>query len=315
VNAATLNAVTLSGPAAAVANIPAMVGFTPKDSVVAIWLKDGSVLVTQRADLIPCLNDPHSFFSPMRKHQPDEVILTFWTDKRIDSDDDSVLSFIEYGKADVFVRDAMWIANGRWGSLVCDDSECCPPAGREIDPCLKAQELPDPIADRDDLLAEVNPKGTERMKPLDPHGIEGWRDKQIDRIIEAWTVGGFESEKHVIRAGRALHDVRVRDTIAYLVCDLTPDQKRDAYDLAATVARSMHPLDAAPACTVAALLAWLSGDGARANIAIDYAQRCDPDYSLAMLLSHSLAVGLPPSAWAESMSTLSYDDVRHGTKR
>ena len=310
---ATLAAVTLSGPAAMVANIPAMIGFTPTDSVVAVWLNDGSVLVTQRADLDDVLKQPTGLTGPMVKHQPDEVILLFWG---LNERSDAVAAVIDEAADLSHVRDALWVKDGRWGSLMCDDPFCCPTEGHEIDPCLKAQELPEPPASsRDDLLAECKPVGTERMKPLDPHGIEGWRDKQIDRAVEAWTVGGFESEKHLIRAGRALHDVRVRDTLLWHVTGLTVDQRRDAYDLVATVARAMHPDDAAPACTVAALCAWLSGDGARANIAVDYALASVPGYSLALLVQHALNTGMNPQSWIEAMDDLSYDDVRNGKKR
>jgi hypothetical protein len=313
-------AVTLRGPATLVASIPTLLGFVPDQSVIAVWLKDGTILVTQRADLDPCLADPNSFFAPMRKHQPDELILVIWSDRSPDEDpqffDEKVEAFVEYAKADVEVRDALWVHRGAWGSLVCNDPACCPPGGREIDYSL-APELGKeaPLSHRETLLSECKPGGTTLMKPLDPHGIEGWRDKSIDRLLEVWAEDGFESDKHLTRAGRALHDVRVRDTILwYATTSLSPEEMSRAYDLVSCVARAMHPSDAAPACTIAAILAWQSGDGARANIALDYALVSDPGYSLAQLVQHSLSVGLPPSAWQDSMSGLTFDDVRKGKK-
>jgi len=148
------------------------------------------------------------------------------------------------------------------------------------------------------------------MKPLDPHGIEGWRDKAIDRVIRMWLDRDDYADKTLVKVGRSLHDIRVRDTILWMSADLTPEEKREAYHLISKVCRLMHPLDAAPALSVAAILAWTSGDGARGNIACDFALRCDSDYSLAQLVSVSLAAGLPPQAWVESMNSLTFDDVR-----
>lgn len=304
-------AITLRGPATLIASTPHLIGFMPKDSVVAVWLKDGTILVTQRADLKPCLDDPHGFFAPMRKHQPDEVILMFWDADT--SDFDGMVSFTEYAKADVTVRDSLWVKGDRWGSLECADSECCPPSGRPID-WNEGDEVagvsPEPVSHRETLIDECKPAGTEHMKPLDPHGIEGWRDKAIDRVIRMWLDRDDYADKTLVKVGRSLHDIRVRDSILWMTADLTPEEKREAYHLISKVCRLMHPLDAAPALSVAAILAWTSGDGARGNIACDFALRCDSDYSLAQLVSVSLAAGLPPQAWIESMSALTFDDVR-----
>jgi hypothetical protein len=53
---------------------------------------------------------------------------------------------------------------------------------------------------------------------------------------------------------------------------------------------------AAPACLLAAT-AYLAGDGAMANIAVDRALLVDPDYRLAQLLGDALQTGMPPQLW------------------
>ena len=53
-----------------------------------------------------------------------------------------------------------------------------------------------------------------------------------------------------------------------------------------------RPGDAAAACTVAAQVAWSTGDGARARAALDRALRLDPGYRLAMLLAQVVDHGL-----------------------
>lgn len=313
----TTEALVLNSPAQLVAGIPQLLGFTPDDSLIAVWLIDGSLLVTQRVDLDPALSSPSEFFGAIERGpaSPDEVILVVWQQGER-TFDDRIADLVAHAEERWDVRDVLWVADQRWGSLVCMDPECCPVAGRPIDLSL----FPDlgngtPASHRETLLVECKPEGTERMKPLDPHGIEGWRDKSIERIIAAYAEGGFESPKHLTRAGRALHDIRVRDVILWhAALDLSPEECREAYGLASAVARAMHPDDAAPACTVAACLAWLAGDGARANIALDYAAASDRGYSLMHLLQQSVSSALPPSSWVDAMSGLSYDEVRKPVK-
>ena len=48
------------------------------------------------------------------------------------------------------------------------------------------------------------------------------------------------------------------------------------------------------------LAAYLSGDGALANIAVDRSLQADPGYSLARLLRSSLLAGVSPEVWREA---------------
>jgi hypothetical protein len=68
--------------------------------------------------------------------------------------------------------------------------------------------------------------------------------------------------------------------------------------------------DAAPALTVAAIAAWTRGNGALASVIVDRALALQPGYSLGVLVQQSLSAGLPPSAWADSMAELTYEQVR-----
>jgi len=58
--------------------------------------------------------------------------------------------------------------------------------------------------------------------------------------------------------------------------------------------RAPAPLDAAPA-TLLAVSAWLRGDGALANVALDRALDSEPGYTLAGLLRTALDACLPPA--------------------
>jgi hypothetical protein len=83
----------------------------------------------------------------------------------------------------------------------------------------------------------------------------------------------------------------------------------------ADLVRCAPPGQVAPAATVLAIAQWSSGDGARANVALDRAQADDPDYSLAHLVGAALRSGLPPSTWAASLADLDRDTCRHGIQQ
>ena len=108
-----------------------------------------------------------------------------------------------------------------------------------------------------------------------------------------------------------LRDVRVRDTALW---DLgrAPGPKPAAADGLAALVRSAPQGDVAPAATVLAIVHWLGGDGARANVALDRALADNPEYSLGLMVRTALSSGLPPQSWTAAMSGLSRDTCRHG---
>lgn len=86
----------------------------------------------------------------------------------------------------------------------------------------------------------------------------------------------------------------VRDA---LWAQITPQNARDMVGLWSHVARCAPPSTSAPSLCLAGFASWLSGDGALALIAVERALAIDPHYPLAGLLLRMLEGGVPPSAW------------------
>ena len=78
------------------------------------------------------------------------------------------------------------------------------------------------------------------------------------------------------------------------------------------VRRAQPGYVAAPAALLA-FVAWQSGDGALANVALDRALADDPWYSMALLLRQVITAGAPPSLARLPMTpeevAASYDDA------
>src|SRR6202043_2086889 len=81
------------------------------------------------------------------------------------------------------------------------------------------------------------------------------------------------------------------------------------------VTRRAQPGHVAAPAALLAFVAWQSGDGALANVALDRALADDPRYSMALLLRQVITAGAPPSLARLPMTpeevAASYDDAEN----
>jgi hypothetical protein len=234
------------------------------------------------------------------------------------------------------VRDALLVVDNRWWSYLCQEPECCPAAGTEVDPATAdavaarfalagVARLPD----REAVLAlcAANPERQAEMLPLlrkarraliarwansptPARDLEDWRDGAIALVQEALLTRPLEDPGRVSEALVSLCDVRVRDTVLWEIAHSADHDPHRAFDRAAGLLRCAPAGAVAPIGTVTALLAWLNGDGVRAVAALERVHEEDPEYALAQLLGRSIAAGLSPKGWREMMRGLSRDACR-----
>ena len=108
----------------------------------------------------------------------------------------------------------------------------------------------------------------------------------------------------------ALRDLRVRDD-AWARMD--PAQADAHRRLWIDVTRRAQPGYVAAPAALLAFVAWQSGDGALANVALDRAVADEPRYSMALLLRQVITAGAPPHLARLPMTpeevAASYDDA------
>jgi hypothetical protein len=104
--------------------------------------------------------------------------------------------------------------------------------------------------------------------------------------------GRFTSDYEIARITVALRDLRVRDD-AWARMD--PGHSGAHQRLWIDVVRRAQPGYVAPPAALLAFVAWQSGDGALANVALDRALADDPQYSMALLLRQVITAGAPPA--------------------
>ena len=337
----------LAGPDSIAASIPFIIGFTPRDSLVVMWLHDGHVRLTMRMDLPQAHADPDDWANAVMAHRSfsEEVILCV-----IPADEDSpregngelhsrpLMSAMldQLSKTDCKVRDALLLSMGCWWSYLCEEPECCSPAGTPLDPkivegvaaqfalagvgrlpdraAVVAVCAPDPVRQvanrtkvreaaqaRSDRLARARDRDTE---------WDTWRDDSISLILESLIERPELGSGHDAEIFLGLCDVRVRDTVLWEIANSDAHDPHRAFEAAAALLRGAPAGVIAPIGTLTALLGWLIGDGVRAMAALERAWAEDPNYSLAELLGRSINAGLSPSSWREMMGGLTREACR-----
>jgi hypothetical protein len=133
----------------------------------------------------------------------------------------------------------------------------------------------------------------------------------VSAMIAAYRGGGtFTTDYQVAWLTVALRDLRVRDD-AWARMD--PAHRAAHLRMWLDVTRRAQPGHVAAPAALLAFVAWQSGDGALANVALDRALDDDPGYSMAQLLRQVISAGAPPSMAKLPMTpeevAASYDDA------
>lgn len=228
--------------------------------------------------------------------------------------------------------------NGRtWWSHMC--AEGCCDYGEPLDESVLTLVRAEyafagfaPVASRDEVAARVHPdpaaqalvaEARRRSRPA--AATEPWRDRQVrdlDRLLVpagrpdgAPRRGGSSTltPARVARVLRGLADIRVRDTLLLRLirADLPdPGAWARTLEVLCQLVRESPPGVVAPPATLLAIVAWLRGEGALANAALDRSDADDPEYRLAALTRQMMVNGLDPAAWRSAMAGLTESECR-----
>jgi Domain of unknown function (DUF4192) len=221
---------------------------------------------------------------------------------------------------DIPVRDSMLVRGGRWWSYECPHPCCAPGAGTPLP--AGTSELAAASVATGQVVEADRGRLTARIAPITGRAVDemaeaSWRtgacyardalDDEARTCRQSWTTIRRAVARCRPGAGSAAVRLAARD-VARVLWGLTDVRVRDralglalGRDAAAAevlwtecTRRAPEPLGAAPA-TLLAVSAWLRGDGAMANVALERALTLEPGYALAALLSRGLAACLPPA--------------------
>ncbi len=317
-------AVRIGSPAAILAIVPHLLGFTPARSLVVIGAGPPRrrVHVAFRYDL----PDPpdtamsgeiaeHALAVLTRQRLTLAIVVGYGPGDLVTPLADAVGG--ELRRAGVELKEMLRVEDGRYWSYLCGDPGCCPAEGVPFDTsdhpaaAVMAAAGKTVLGDRAALAATLAPLGglaaesmrqaTERAEQRAGELIEadislmiGEGLRAVGEAIGTYRGGGrITSDDQIGWLSVAVADLRVRDD-AWARMD---PEHRVAHSRLWTdvVRRARIPYVPAPAALLA-FTAWQSGDGALANVAIERALDADPGYSMALLLRDVIEAGVPPSA-------------------
>jgi hypothetical protein len=312
--------VRLRSPADLLSALPHLLGFHPEESLVVVCLKGPRRRqgLTMRIDL-PDADDEAEIALELAERvayeNADAVAMVCYTAAPDAGGTLPRAELIEtlgdlLGDLGVEVQDAFLTRGTRWWSYTCANGRCCPRTGTELP--VRPSSAGDLLAveavwrgsatlpDRAALVASIEPTSPGAVTRADDAGLRGGSEapagavEVAGRLLRRYREGGpglSPAEATLLSAG--LRDVRVRDEIA--TWGLEPDPEV-LLALLTDLARATPDEYAAPTCTLLAWVAYLDGNGALANVALERALRAEEDYSMALLLADALAAQMPPSA-------------------
>ncbi len=331
----------LRSPHHLMAAIPFLLGFRPQCSIVLVWIDSGSIALTQRVDWPAAgahdgLKEWATTVVHAARHvSAQAVVLVGYPDgaePAVTTPDGAPVAALAAAVADAQfdVLDAIVVLDDSWCVLEAGDGgRLGPPLAFDLR--ITAEVSDDFMysgwsfaADRAEVCAEFAAGDqaaaadrselealTAERRALSDSQRESWRDDSV-RLVLASCERGALLEASPARLASGLTDIRVRDAVLWhLAHELDPQSSLHA--LRALV-RALPEGSRAPSATMAAICAWLAGDGVRASAALEIAIHDEPDYGLAALVATALANGLPPRMWQETMEHLSYEACRHGLR-
>ena len=314
--------VRLTSPGEIAAAVPHFCGFVPTESLVAVSLRGDRrrIGLTLRLDLQEGLDDEvaEQVAGRLAHDGAAAAVLVVYTEAAEDRPRESLVRALiaEVELRGISVMEGLLVRAGRWSSYTCDREDCCPRAGTPVPApvdVLAAAAAYDGRAvlrDRAELVASLAPPVLFAARSA---------EQRLDAALVRWLaaiedVGPDTARADAVAALRAaltaqasdlaaspadpaallvsLQDVLVRDEVAIWALD---DSESLLTLLLGLARESVAPYDV-PVCTLVALVAWVRGDGALANVALDRALAGDPAYSMANLFRAGLDGQLPPSA-------------------
>jgi hypothetical protein len=313
--------------------VPLPLGFMPESSIVLMGTKppEDTVKVTLRYDL-PDPPDPalaadiaeHSLAILDWQELDPAIAVGYGPDALVrplaDAFSDAMTK-AQPGKSGLI--DFLRVEGDRYWSYTCTDENCCPAAGVPFgpagDPAALAGDGVPVLPNRAAVAASIAPvtgtaaqtmrQATRRAEKhlmqvmaeaTESGGLSACRRAVADagllvvaEMIAAYRSGGrYASKAQVARLTLALKDMRIRDD-AWARMD--PGHSEAHQRLWIDVVKRAQAGHVAAPASLLAFVAWQTGDGALANLALDRALADIPGYSMAGLLRQVISAGAPPS--------------------
>ncbi|GAB2845790.1 hypothetical protein GCM10022221_51410 [Actinocorallia aurea] len=300
----------IRGSAELIAAIPYMLGYHPAMSIVGVGLDGPGGACAVRLDLDVSKEAAAHLAGLLAVHGFTEVMLVCYGPPEAA---DPAMAAVRAALTElgIDVGDALRVHDGEFWSYLDRKLAGLPlrPTAVEVQAVVNGlvalpsrEELAASVAPLPDPVAAAAAREAARAERVPLDLAEGLR---LVRGVMAGIGSGRPPPgiPEVARLTVALGRVRLRDEAWVRIDPRALHAQRGFWQyVLRRTARTYRP---APACLLA-YCAFLSGDGALANVALDVAEEADPAYSLADLLRQTLEAGVHPS---EAFLTMTPEDL------
>jgi hypothetical protein len=317
---------TLTSPHDLLAAIPFLIGYHPENSLVLVALKDDCVGMAMRVDM-PTDIAPESYdllASHFQREAADAALIVAYVDLETDPEPVLINTSAALLRAGISIKESLIVSDGRYRSMLCHDSECCPPLGSpipDIDSSRIAAEHviaghPMPFANVSGLVQSIAALPSAMEESWQSEVRAFWIESDSENLLDLQRDGatavidlageyaqgrGAEDRELVARVIGRISDIQVRD----YALGSHNEETADAYwqmwrELLLIAPRGF----VAPIASIFAALAYERGEGALAHKALDRALADDERYSLALLLRRVFTAGWPPQSFSAMRAQL-----------
>ena len=317
---------TLTSPHDLLAAIPFLIGYHPENSLVLVALKDDNVGMAMRVDM-PTDIAPESYdllASHFQREAADAALIVAYVDSESDPEAVLINTSAALLRAGISIKESLIVSDGRYRSMLCHDSECCPPLGSpipDIDSSRIAAEHviaghPMPFANVSGLVQSIAALPSAMQESWQSEVRAFWIESDSESLLDLQRDGatavidlageyaqgrGAEDRELAARVIGRISDIQVRD----YALGSHNDETADAYwqmwrELLLIAPRGF----VAPIASIFAALAYERGEGALAHKALDRALADDERYSLALLLRRVFTAGWPPQSFSAMRAQL-----------
>lgn len=322
----THTATELTSPRDLLVAVPFMVGYHPKDSLVAMALRENKVVMAMRVDfpnVHQLLSVARTITSHLVREEASEAIIVGYLPTGLENNDPLAIVRETIAESQILVKECIEVRGERFKSSGCADLECCPLEGTPVpllsDSRVTAEQVaagnPLPYLDLDEMKRSIAAESADKdlIKAIrkipeidyESQDIAIWQREGANAIndlfLEFGREGYVKSKNLIALALARLLDLQVRDYAMGMTSEETSEQ---LWDMWRWLLRIAPPGYVAPVAVIFASMSYERGDGALAQRALDRAFDDDPKYQMAKLLRRTFAAGWPPSTFTQMRADL-----------
>lgn len=312
------------GPGGLLAAIPYLVGFVPLNSLVLVAFneEDNRVVVAIRVDLTEQNQEQLIQNSMLALRQAkensliDSVLTVIYAEDNWSSYRDSIRNLLKVQSEVCQVSDAMWVADDRYGSVLCEDTNCCPGEGFVLpqDTSLEKLQLISQgrsvLADRETIqqyfISKVeNPKLKISLGKLEKSKKSGKTADWNENLYNRGYVNLLNQSEDLSELAQAeliliTKEIPLRDRlISEVLREIQISQ--EPLNLLHSIKSRLLPLiqsapkeEATAVLTILGIWLWQLGESVWAESAVTAALKTDANYRLGLLTMSAIKSGLPP---------------------